>query len=163
MRSLICLLFLLILPVIGYSQVKKDSELFITLKTEDSLLFEKGFNQCDLDYFELKITTDLKFFHDQSGILDRKKFLENTRKNLCSNMRRKPIRKVKPESLEVFPLYNNGVLYGAIQKGVHNFFIRVSGKEDRWTSIAKFTHVWVLENDIWKLSQVLSYDHQSPN
>jgi len=30
----------------------------------------------------------------------------------------------------VFPLYNNGALYGAIQHGIHNFFIREAGKED---------------------------------
>jgi CubicO group peptidase (beta-lactamase class C family) len=64
--------------------------------------------------------------------------------------------------LEVFPLYNDGNLYGAIQKGIHHFYLRESGKEDIWTSTAKFTHIWVLESKTWKLSEVLSYDHHDP-
>ena len=155
------LFIILVFPFISFSQAPKDSELFLTLKTEDSLLFERGFNLCDIDYLESKVSADLKFYHDQSGIQDRATFFENTRKYLCSNPEQKPIRKVDVSSLEVFPLYNNGILYGAIQKGVHNFYIRESGKKDRWTSIAKFTHVWILEKDVWKMSQVLSYDHRS--
>jgi hypothetical protein len=93
---------------------------------------------------------------------DRKTFFENTKKYICSNSIQKPIRRVDANSLEVFPLYNNGKLYGAIQHGVHYFYIRENGKEDLWTSTAKFTSVWILENEIWKLSEVLSYDHQNP-
>jgi hypothetical protein len=45
---------------------------------------------------------------------------------------------------------------------VHLFYLREKGKEDVWTNIARFTSVWLLENGTWKLSEVLSYDHQDP-
>lgn len=144
------------------AQTDKNSGLFIELKKQDSIFFERGFNQCDLDYLESRIAEDLKFYHDQSGFQDKSSFFENTQKYICSDTEKKPIRKVDTNSLEVFPLYNNGKLYGAIQKGIHYFYLREMGKDDVWTSTAKFTHIWVLDNEIWKLSEVLSYDHQDP-
>jgi hypothetical protein len=103
----------------------------------------------------------LRFYHDQGGFQDKTKFLENTANNICGSPSQKPIRKVAPESLEVFPLYASGKIYGAIQTGVHHFYIRENGKKDLWTSTARFTHLWILENESWKLTEVLSYDHQS--
>jgi len=156
---------ILILLFISYkiqAQVNKDFDLFRALKIQDSTFFELGFNQCDLEYLKNHIADDLKFYHDQSGFQDKNAFFENTQKYICSNSKQKPIRKVNTNSLEVFPLYNNGKIYGAIQKGIHHFYLREKGKEDIWTSTAKFTHIWILDNQIWKLSEVLSYDHQDP-
>lgn len=147
---------------IGLAQLSKSDSLFKVLAVQDSILFERGFNQCDLEYLKKHITEDLKFYHDQGGFQDRKTFLENTQKYICGNPEQKPIRKVDASTLEVFPLYNNGKLYAAIQKGIHHFYIREKGKEDVQTSTARFTHVWVLDNETWKLSEVLSYDHRDP-
>lgn len=148
--------------VTASAQVKKDSDLFRQFVVLDSIFFERGFNQCDIAYLEAHVAKDLRFFHDKSGFQDRTIFLENTRKYICPTTGPKPIRKVDPKSLELYPLYNNGELYGAIQHGVHLFYLREKGKEDLWTNIAKFTSVWILENGTWKLSEVLSYDHQDP-
>lgn len=144
------------------AQVEKSTPLFTELKKQDSIFFEKGFNQCDLSYLEAHIAKDLKFYHDQGGFQDRKMFFENTKINICSSPEKKPIRKVDTTSLEVFPLFNNGKLYGAIQKGVHQFYIRENGKVGLPTSTARFTHVWLLEQDVWKLGEALSYDHHDP-
>jgi len=158
-KILIIVLTLSVFMVQG--QVDKNSELFITLKKQDSIFFERGFNQCDYEYLENTIADDLKFYHDKSGFQDKELFLENTRKYLCANPDKKPIRKLEEGSLVVFPLYNNGELYGVIQKGIHNFYIREKEKEDVQTGTAKFTSVWILENGNWILSEVLSYDHQA--
>ena len=144
------------------AQVAKDSELFQTLKAQDSIFFQEGFNNCNLDYLRDVIRSDMKFYHDQSGFQDRDTFFENVEKYICVGTGPKPVRKVSESSLEVFPLYNNGVLYGAIQKGIHNFYIREEGKEDRWTSTARFTSVWVLEDQKWTYADCLSYDHGLP-
>ncbi|MUP46224.1 nuclear transport factor 2 family protein [Gramella sp. BOM4] len=147
----------------SFAQENKDSELFTELKSRDSLLFDRGFNLCKIDEFEDFISEDLEFYHDQGGLTTNKAdFLKNVRNNICSNPDMKPIRKLVPGSLEVFPLYENGELYGAIQKGVHDFYIKEPGKEMYKTSSAKFTHVWLLENNEWILKRVLSYDHNSP-
>ncbi|WP_281635298.1 nuclear transport factor 2 family protein [Flavobacterium marginilacus] len=155
-------LFILLLVSINFAfgQVSKDSELFLALQKHDSIFFERGFNRCDIDYLVKMTHKDLVFYHDRGGIQDKNKFLENTKKNLCSDSNKKPIRKVRKESLEVFPLYNNGVLYGVVQTGIHDFFIREPNKEDIYTGTAKFTHVYLLENKEWILKEVLSFDHK---
>lgn len=161
-NKLIILLFILSLNP-GYSQVSKDSELFQKLLEKDSLLFKEGFDKCRISEFENFISEDLEFYHDQGGLSTNKEdFLNAVRNNICGNPAKKPIRKLRNGSLEVFPLYQNGKLYGAIQKGTHDFFIKEPEKELYMTSTAKFTHVWLLQNDKWILKRVLSYDHQSP-
>ena len=65
-----------------------------------------------------------------------------------------------PSSLKVFPLYKNGELYGAIQHGIHRFESLDKDKKYTKGDVAKFTHVWILENNIWKVKRELSYDHQ---
>ncbi|WP_297764485.1 nuclear transport factor 2 family protein [uncultured Muriicola sp.] len=161
MRYTLLLLFALAASS-TWAQVDPTSELFITLQKVDSTLFEKGFNQCDSLSLKNSISRELRFYHDQSGIQDRKLFFENVENYICSNPQQKPIRRLEQGSLVVFPLYNNGILYGAIQHGVHHFYIIEEGNEDRWTSTAKFTHVWILEHDTFKLREALSYDHQIP-
>ena len=157
------LLFLVIGLYSATAQVKPDSELFQKLLEKDSLLFDRGFNECKIDEFENFVSEDLEFYHDQGGLTTNKQdFLENVKNNICSNPDEKPIRKLRQESLEVYPLFQNGKLYGAIQKGIHDFYIKEPGKELYMTSSAKFTHVWILEDKEWILKRVLSYDHKSP-
>jgi len=142
------------------AQEARNSELFLTLKKQDSLLFEKGFNQCDMSYLESVIHKDLIFYHDQGGTQDKTKFFDAIKKNICNGTGPKPIRKVDEQSLEVFPMNSNGKLYGAIQTGTHRFFHREPGKADVSTSTARFTHLYLLENGKWMLKEVLSYDHK---
>lgn len=161
-KNLLCLLFFL-LPMLCISQADSDTQLFLQLKALDSLLFERGFNECDMSVFEAHTSEDLEFYHDQGGVsTTRKEFLNDVKQNICSSLEQKPIRRLKEGSLEIFPLYDQGVLYGAIQKGEHDFFIREPGKELYQTSTAKFTHVWLLQGEIWMLKRVLSYDHKPP-
>lgn len=159
---LLTILFFLCNTVIVHGQLSKDTELFDSLKRQDSIFFDRCFNQCDLVYLEKAVHKDLLFFHDQGGIQNKQVFLERTKNNICGNPDRKPIRKLVVNSLEVYPLYNDGRLYGAIQTGVHEFYIREAGKADVHTSTARFTHVWLLENKEWLLKEVLSYDHHEP-
>lgn len=144
------------------AQINKNSELFLELKKQDSIFFERGFNRCDMEYLEKFVNNDLKFYHDNGGFQDKKLFLERTKENICSNPLKKPIRKVIPGSLEVFPLYDNGKLYGAIQSGEHEFYIREPNKKDVLGGRAKFTSVWTKKDGSWLMSEVLSYDHGEP-
>lgn len=159
------LLFSIIIlkSVVLFSQVEKSSELFKTLKAKDSLLFNVGFNTCDISQFENLVSDNFEFYHDTAGITNTKAdFVAMFRDGLCK-MSYKAIRKLDHKSLKTYALKKNGVLYGAIQKGIHRFYAQEPDKPEYFTSIAKFTNVWVLENDIWKLSRSLSYDHQTDN
>ena len=110
----------------------------------------------------LKQHEDLEFYHDQAGIIRSKAdFLDNTENGLC-NLDYQPIRRLDRESLQVFPLNNDGQLYGTIQMGTHRFYARYPGKSDELTSAATFTHLWLLEDGQWRISRVISYNHYSP-
>lgn len=159
MKKIICHLLFLCVSVAA-AQESEKSELFKTLKTKDSLLFDVSFNQCDFKVLEKLIHKDLQFLHDIGGIQDYDAFFKAVRENVCGNPDRKAMRKLVPGSLKVYPLYNRGKLYGAIQMGDHEFFISENRGAFKKTSTAKFTHTWFLENGVWLLHDVLSYDHQ---
>ncbi len=162
-KQLITSIFILLFLGNLKAQIDKNSPLFLELKKQDSLFFERGFNKCDMAYLEKSVDDNLKFYHDNGGFQNKKIFLERTKQNLCSNPDKKPIRKVIESTLEVFPLYNDGKLYGAIQSGEHQFFIREKNKEDALGGQAKFTSVWIKKDGNWIMSDVLSYDHGEPN
>ena len=65
------------------------------------------------------------------------------------------------ESLEVFPMYNNGKLYGALQNGKHFFSTDENMSFKNANNYALFSHLWILENEEWKLKRVISYNHVS--
>ena len=143
-----------------YAQVDKSSELFKTLKTKDSLLFNVGFNTCDISQFENLVSDNFEFYHDKAGMtLSKSAFISSIKDGLCK-LDYKPRRELIENSVQVFPLEKNGVLYGAIQMGTHQFYAIEKDKAEYLTDVAKFTHVWLLENGKWKLSRGLSYDHQ---
>ncbi len=161
MRTAVPAVLIFLTSISLFSQVPPSAALFRTLKTQDSLLFDVGFNTCDITQFENLVSNDFEFYHDKSGITATKAdFIAGIRDGLCK-MDYKARRELVENSLEVYPLENNGVLYGAIQTGSHRFYEVKDVKPDQLTSVAKFTHVWLLENGSWKLSRGLSYDHTS--
>lgn len=144
------------------AQSDHASTLFKTLKAQDSLLFDVGFNTCDISQFEKLVSEDFEFYHDKSGITtSRKDFIANTRDGLCK-MSYKAKRVLDPGSLEVYPMENNGILYGALQSGTHRFYAIEGDKPEYLTSTARFMHIWLLEDGQWKLTRVISFDHQQP-
>jgi CubicO group peptidase (beta-lactamase class C family) len=147
---------------LAMAQADETSKLFVQLKTMDSLLFEEGFNKCNLRIVDSIVSDDFEFYHDQNGIQDKPLFLKGFKESLCSDPDIKPIRKLVVGTLTVFPLSNEGIVYGAIQNGVHEFYIREPNKKLYKTSVAPFTSLWLIEEGEWLLKRVLSYNHQSP-
>jgi hypothetical protein len=160
MKILFTSIFLFIATSVKlFSQVDNSSVLFKFLKTNDSLLFNIGFNNCDIGQFENLLSDNFEFYHDKSGITSSKTaFIIEIRDGLCK-LTYKPKRQLIENSLQVYPLEKNGVLYGAIQSGQHQFYASEKGKSEYLTSTAQFTHVWLLEKGLWKLSRGLSYNH----
>jgi hypothetical protein len=143
-----------------YAHAQKPDSLFDMLARKDSIMFQQGFNNCQVEVFDLLIADDLEFYHDQSGITRGKAdFIDGIANGLCQ-LNYKATRELDKETLRVFPLYDNGKLYAALQTGTHRFFAQYDGKEDKeLTSVARFDHLWVLKDGQWKLSRVISYDH----
>ncbi len=126
------------------------------------MLFQVGFNQRDLQPFEDLIADDLEFYHDQSGvIMGKEPFLKNTEEGLFA-LDYLATRELIEGSTKIYPLYDQGKLYGIIQEGAHQFFAKYANKKRTLTSTAKFSHLWIKEGNHWLLKRVLSFDHQAP-
>ena len=146
---------------LGFSQEAKNSALYKTIMSKDSLLFDVGFNTCDAKQFENLYTEDFEFYHDKDSISDKARFLKTFQNGICSPTRKYNYRReLIKGSTEIYPLHKNGVLYGAIQMGTHRFYESSAGNAEQAGSFAKFTHLWLLKNKEWKLARSLSYNHQ---
>nr|WP_299389284.1 nuclear transport factor 2 family protein [Allomuricauda sp.] len=152
------------ISLVSMAQVEADSELFQTLKEKDSILFDAAFNTCDINTLNAMFTEDFEFYHDKGGLTTgRNTFVEQIKEGCNNRIAGEPQpakRHLVAGSLEVFPLYKNGELYGAIQNGVHTFEFLNEKKEYQKGDIAKYTHLWILEDGSWKIKRELSYDHQ---
>lgn len=160
MKKTLSLVLCLIVNYMSWAQTAPDKALRKTILTQDSLLFNVGFNTCDIAQFERLLAADFEFYHDVDSISDRATFLFNLKNGLCASPKTyQSRRELVAKNTEIYPLYKKGKLYGAIQMGVHKFYENINGQKERYASVAKFTHVWLLQNGQWKLSRSLSYDH----
>lgn len=153
--------FILLFHATGLTQSDSHSDVYKHIIALDSLLFNLGFNTCDISQFEVLLSSDFEFMHDNDGVLNKSKFLKSLSTGLCSSPQDyQSRRELIAESNEIFPLYKNGTLYGAIQTGQHRFYETNVGEPEKYASTAKFTHVWNLMNGDWKLTRTYSYDHR---
>ena len=133
-------------------------ELADTILQKDSA-FWKAYNECDTDKFRSYFSEDIEFYHDKGGItLGIEKLVTSFKNNLCSNNNFRLRREAVEGTVKVFPMENSGKIYGAVLSGEHVFYI-IEGGSERLDGLAKFTHLWLLENNVWKMKRVLSYDH----
>lgn len=140
------------------AQTKYDS-LTATILYKDSL-FWTAYNNCDTIGFGSYVTDNVEFYHDKGGItLGKQKLVNSITNNLCSNPDYKLRREAIAGTVKVFPLENNGVIYGAIISGQHYFYVTQTGKKEFRDGMARFTQLWQLQNGEWKITRILSYDH----
>ena len=122
-------------------------------------LFNAIFNDCDLGQVKDLVTDDFEFYHDRGGLIatNRAQFVEIIQKT-CERQKSGQERRSRRElvSMEVYSLGG----YGAIQTGVHRFFILREDQTEEAGDVAKFTHVWKKVGDGWRIARVLSFDHK---
>lgn len=145
-----------------FQESSRQNELYKELKVLDSLFFSVAYNQCDSITGRKLISKDFEFYHDQGGfLLDSADVLAadiivEDFSWTCEGTFRKPVY----ESFKVYPLHDGEQLYGAIQVGEHEFYDKEGEQPTALRTRARFIHLWMIENDAWKLRRVLSFDHQ---
>jgi ketosteroid isomerase-like protein len=123
-------------------------DLFETIKSLDAKLFA-AVNNCDLETLGSMVSDDLEFYHDQTGLsVGKAPFLAAIKQNICGKVQRTLIE----NTLEVYPLKG----YGAVEVGIHRFH---HPNETDNVGDAKFVHIWHNDNGIWKVTRVISYEH----
>jgi hypothetical protein len=136
-------------PALG--DIKSQEELTKAITTLDKELFD-AYNNCDIDKLGTLVVDDLEFYHDKTGLaVGKQVFLDAIKNNICG----KVTRKLVEGSLEVYPLKG----YGAVEIGVHRFYH--PGTQDHGVvGEAKFITLWQYKDGTWKVSRVISYDHE---
>jgi ketosteroid isomerase-like protein len=138
-----------------------SQELVAEIAEKDRIFFDAFFNKCDLETVGNFVTEDFEFYHDKGGLTatSRAQFVESIR-NMCARQKTgedyRARRELVEGSLEVYPLNN----YGAIEVGVHRFYRITEGKGEKLTEVAQFTIIWKKDENGWKISRALSYDHK---
>jgi hypothetical protein len=129
--------------------IKSDAELTRAISALDTQLFD-AYNNCDIDKLGSMVVDDLEFYHDKTGLMVGKQpFLVAIKNNICGKVTRELVK----GSLEVYPLKG----YGAVEIGVHRF--HHPGVQNDVLGEAKFIHLWQYKDGAWKVSRVISYDH----
>lgn len=146
-------------PLHAAGPLETSSPLYQSIAALDQRLFASGFNDCNVQTLDALVAEDLEFFHDECGITRGKKaFVDSVKTNVC-NAGYHATRQLLPETMVLFPLKNNGQLYGVLQKGEHVFLAQEGDGPIRKTSTAHFAHLWLKDGDRWKLARVISYGH----
>jgi hypothetical protein len=133
-----------------------SESLYQTIAQLDAIVFE-AYNTCNLSAFKDYFVEDLEFYHDKSGMISsRKNMLESLEVILCGDHNVRTRRELIKDSMKVYPLEN----FGAIQVGEHQYYKSFAGQPEELVEVAKFTHIWRNDGLQWKITRVLSYDHQ---
>lgn len=120
-----------------------------TIRSLDTKLFD-AYNHCDLTTLAAMVSEDLEFYHDQTGLsVGRASFIEAIKKNICGKVQRALVL----DTLEVYPLKG----FGAVEIGVHRF--SHPARPEDGVGDAKFVMLWHNKNGAWKVTRVISYEH----
>jgi Domain of unknown function (DUF4440)/Domain of unknown function (DUF3471) len=150
-------LFLLCLPVFAQDDT---ANLDATIRHEDAVFWD-AYNRCDVEKMSQFFWPDFEFYHDKGGLtVGRDPFVAILKTGLCGKPNYRLRREAIPETVKVYPLQKNGVTYGAVISGDHYFYINDNGKPEYRDGMAKFFHVWLLKDGMWKMTRAVSYDHR---
>ncbi|WP_330747163.1 serine hydrolase [Chryseobacterium sp. CP-77] len=152
--------FFMLLMNITQAQTEKTDPLYKTIMSKDSLFFSVGYNTCNIKLMENLLSEKFEFYHDKGGFESREKFIIDFKNGLCKSPETYQIRRVLVDkSTEIYPMYKEGKIYATIQNGDHLFYEKMGSQAEKLVGEAKFTHLWMLENNEWKLKNSLSFNH----
>jgi hypothetical protein len=133
------------------------------VRQADADYWEAAFNHCDLKRMRTLITDDVEFFHDVIGVTRGKaNFVSLTEKNVCTVPNVKLRRVAVDGTVTIEPLRDvrqGDKVYGAIIQGRHRFYVSENGAPEVLDDEARFFHVMLLQNGVWKLARAISYSH----
>jgi len=132
------------------------------VRARDAELFALLFERCEPDRMRAMVTGDIEFYHDRDGamttgadgfVADYARFCTERRAPDAWRSRRELV----AASLNVHPVPG----YGAIEDGEHLFYERRGEGPEQLVGRARFTQLWRLTADGWRLARVFSYAHQA--
>jgi CubicO group peptidase (beta-lactamase class C family) len=130
--------------------VSNADNLYDTISGLDSI-YTDAYNTKNIEKLKTLFSTELKFFQDSTGYADYAQHIKIFEEKF--SRKKKMRRELLKESLEVYPVKN----FGAIEIGIHNFYVREEGQTEKLDSRLNFVHVWQYKDGKWKIVQIISY------
>ncbi len=124
----------------------------------DSLYFSAQ-NECDLERYASFLSEDFEFFHDKGGFTASKDDEMKGMAIFCGDKQRtrQPLRRELIDgSLKVYPMDH----YGAVEMCEHIFYLQINDGTEKVVGSGKMTALWKRIDGQWKLTRIISYDHQ---
>ena len=154
-------------PAPGAVALPAGPALTEAIRARDAEFFQLAFLGCDPARLGAMLTPDFEFYHDRDGVVatNAEAFVADYGRQ-CHEKQRQPDawhsrRELVAASLNVHPVPG----YGAIEDGEHLFYEwqgAAQGPEERAGRLvgrARFTQLWKLTPDGWRLARVFSYAH----
>ncbi len=140
---------------------KTDQVLTNEILKADKALFDAVFVTCDMPALSKMLTKDVKFIHDKWGqIAKNRAEMLKAFGSSCERQKAgtdfKARRELIPETVQIHALNK----YGAIEIGKHNFFAVQNDGTLKPTESGDFIILWKKENDVWKMSETVSFNHR---
>ncbi|MCG7856967.1 nuclear transport factor 2 family protein [Flavihumibacter sp.] len=161
LRSFSCF-YLLLLLTFACSTTKNTSRentasppstvLYNTIDSLDGAMFD-AFNKRDISNLQSFLSEELEFYHDLGGVTNYEQNIETFNRTFASE--RKLRRALVAGSMEVYAIKD----FGAVQTGVHRFYVTEKGQKEKLSSEAKFVNLWQGRNGVWKITRIISYGH----
>ncbi|HMI41109.1 MAG TPA: nuclear transport factor 2 family protein [Sphingomicrobium sp.] len=129
--------------------------------SRDAEFFELYFTGCDPARLRTMLAPDMEFYHDKGGFAFRgaeamvADYAKTCAAKAAPNAWRSR-RSLVPATLRIDPIPG----YGAIEDGEHYFYEGQGGGPQRRVGYGRFTIVWALSPDGWRLSRCLSFAHK---
>jgi hypothetical protein len=132
------------------------------VRVRDAEFFELAFLGCDPARMRAMLTADFEFYHDRDGVVAQgaEAFVADYA-HQCAEKRQpdawRSRRELVAPTLNVHPVPG----FGAIEDGEHVFYERQGDGPERLVGRARFTQLWKLTPDGWRLARVFSYGHRA--
>lgn len=137
---------------------QQSGELYDEIRKMDSLYFSAQ-NDCDLKKYASFLSEDFEFFHDKGGYTASKDDEMKGMAIFCGKEQRgrQALRRVLIDgTLKVYPMDD----YGALEFCDHVFYLQIKDGTEKVVGSGKMTALWKLINKEWKLTRIVSYNHQ---
>lgn len=132
------------------------------IAARDAEFFALLFDRCEPERMRAYLTPDFEMYHDRGGVVasDAESFLADYRRN-CEQRHApdawRSRRELLRPTLNVHPVPG----FGAIEDGEHQFYERRGDGPERLAGHARFTQLWKLTPEGWRLARVFSYAHRA--
>lgn len=130
------------------------------VRARDAEFFALLFEGCAPERLRTMLTPDFEMYHDRGGVVatNAEMFVADYRQSCTARAAPdawRSRRELVAPSLNVHPVPG----FGAIEDGEHLFYERRGDGPERLVGRARFTQVWRLTDDGWRLARVFSYAH----